>query len=125
MGSIGRRIQDLEEQFNAEPYRKPSQAFTDLKTILNELSYLKQSCADRWIGEVNQTRETGENIPRRVLGPGYTHGELLGLAVTRTVEAGTVSPGRAHAYLDYLRWLRELAGKDPDAVVEWEEQVGA
>ncbi len=127
MGSIDRRIQELEERIGAEAPREPSEPFVHLRRILDELSALKQSCADQWTGEMKQTRVPGENIPRTVLGPGYTHPELAGLAVSRCVEAGDVPAHRAGAYLDYMRGMWERGGKAPDAVVEWErgERYGA
>ncbi len=54
------------------------------------------------------------------LGPGYTHGALMGLAVSRCVEAGTVPAESARGYLEYMRDLSERGGRDPDDVVEWE-----
>ncbi len=113
------RIRKLEEQFEAEAERKPSESFTHLRAILDELAALKSSCAAHERGGV---QIVPENIPGKVLGPGYTHARLMDLAVSRAVEAGLVPADRAHAYLDYLRGMRQRGGRDPDAVVEWERR---
>lgn len=117
MGSLERRIQELEGRVSADAVQGPSESFTRLKEILNELAALKASCANGFRGGVEIEPE---NIPRQILGPGYTHGELLELAVSRTVEAGKAPAERAPAYLDYLRELNARQDRDLDAVVEWE-----
>ncbi len=122
MGSIDRRLRDLEGRIDAEAPREPSESFVHLRRILDELGALKQSCADRWTGEMKQIRVPGENVPRKALGPGYTHSQLAGLAVSRCVEAGDVPADRAGAYLDHMRRMWERGGRDPDAVVEWERR---
>ncbi|MDP8952903.1 MAG: hypothetical protein M3N18_11860 [Actinomycetota bacterium] len=124
MGSIDDRIRKLEEQFDAEAEREPSKPFGHMRAILDEFAALKSSCARGLRGGVSVEPE---NIPRKILGPGYTHAQLMGLAVSRTVEAGHVPAERAHAYLEELRDMWERGGRDPDTVVEWEreERYGA
>jgi hypothetical protein len=118
MGSVDRRIEDLERRFSETTKPESSLALTHLKIILNEIAYLKQSCAERWTGHRNQTRVEGENIPRKILGPGYTHRQLLELAVERAVEDGGVPVERSQGYLEYLCGL---SGEPLDTV----GQVGA
>jgi hypothetical protein len=120
MGSVDRRIEELERLLaeSGEP-RGPSR---QMIAILNEVASLKASCADRWTGEKNMTRVEGENIPRKVLGPGYTHRDLWRLAVERA------SASEALPEEDVPRWTAvvfELFGQlstrhDLDAVVESE-----
>ena len=117
MGSLERHIQELEGRISTDAVRGPSKSFTHLRKILNELAALKASCADGTLGGV---AIEPENIPRKVLGPNYTHGDLLELAVSRTVEAGKAPAERARAYVEYLRRMWTQRGKDPDDVVEWE-----
>lgn len=119
MGSLERRIQELEGRVSADSVRGPSPAFTHLREILNELAALKVSCAGGFRGGVEVEPE---NIPRKILGPGYTHADLLGLAVSRTVEAGKAPAERARAYVEYLRGIGGRQDEDLDAVVEWERR---
>jgi hypothetical protein len=121
MGSIDRRIGALERQFAADSAargpQEPSEVITHLRAILREFAMLKASCAPGLRGGVPIEPE---NIPRRILGPGYTHDELLRLAVERTVEAGSTPAERADVYLKFMRDVGNRHGKDPDAIVEWE-----
>jgi hypothetical protein len=117
MGSIGRRIEDLERRILRTARPEPGEHLGHLKAILGELAALKSSCAMHLRGGVSVEPE---NIPRRVLGPGYTNEGLWRLAVERTVEAGKVPAERADAYLELMRATWTRGGKDPDAVVEWE-----
>ena len=116
MGGLGRRIGGLERRLQAGEPRGPSAAFSHLMAILGELAALRASGATHLRGGV---RVEPEDIPRRVLGPGYTHGQLVGLAVSRAVEAGKVPAERAQDYLDFLRATSERHGKDPDAVADF------
>jgi hypothetical protein len=84
--------------------------------ILGELGELRASGATHLRAGV---RVEPEDVPRKFLGPGYTRGQLLGLAVSRAVEAGKVPAERAHDYLDFLRATSERNGKDPDAVADF------
>jgi hypothetical protein len=120
VGSVDRRIEALERRFSETTEPGRSETFTHLKAILDELAYLKQSCAERWTGEKNMTCVEGEDIPRKMLGPGYTHRQFLELAVDRSVEDGGVPVERQQGYLEYLCKL----SCDPDAVVEWERERG-
>jgi hypothetical protein len=119
MGSIDRRLENLERRIQQTAEPEPSEARIQLRAILDELCTLKSSCAVYYRGGV---RMEPENIPRRILGPGYTHAALWRLAVTRSVEAGKVPAERTEAYVKFLRgpWEREGRDPDPDAVVEWE-----
>lgn len=117
MRDIDRRIQKLEEQLAATDTPESDESFLHLQHILDELAALKSSCAEGLRGGVPIVPK---NIPGKILGPGYTHAQLMGLAVSRCVEAGTVPAERAHDYLQYLRDLWQREGCDPDDVVEWE-----
>ena len=99
MGSIDRRIEDLERRYSETTEHGRSESFTHLVAILDELAHLRQSCAPGLRGGVPIEPE---NIPQKVLGPDYTHRQLLELAVSRSVEAGRVPAERAQDYLEYL-----------------------
>lgn len=122
MGGIDRRLEDLKRRILRSAHPETSAASVHLRVILNELGALKSSCAEHQRGGV---RMEPENIPRRILGPGYTHVDLLRLAVSRSVGAGRVPAERVEAYVRFLRESWERAGKDLDAVVEWERDYGA
>ncbi len=115
MGSLERRIENLERRFSATTQSGRSETFKHLVAILDELAYLRQSCAERWTGPQNTILVEGENVPRKVLGLGYTRRQLLELAVSRSVEAGRVPAERAQ---DYRECLFALSRQNLDTVVE-------
>ena len=120
MGSIDKRISDLQQRLRGGA-TEPSEAYLQLKAVIKELSNLKASAAVHYrVGR----RIEGENIPRQLLGPGYTHADLFALAVERCVAEGKVPAERSAACLGVLHERWERAGKDPDAVVEWERERG-
>ena len=118
MGSIDKRISDLQRRLGR--HQEPSEAYLQLKAVLKELSSLKASAAVHYRAG---RRVEGENIPRRVLGRGYTHDDLWRLAVSRCVRSGTVPAAMTEACVGFMRERWERAGKDPDSVVEWERYV--
>ena len=120
MASIDRRISDLQRQLGRVD-QEPSEVYLQLKAVIREISSLKASAAvDYRAGR----RIQGENIPRQLLGPGYTNEDLWRLAVSRCVEAGTVPAEITEACLGVLRECWERGGKNPDAVVKWERERG-
>jgi hypothetical protein len=120
MGSVNRRIGDLERRLAGTANPGRSETFGHLAAILDELALLKSGRAVYYRGGV---RMEPENIPRKILGPDYTHADLSRLAVTRSVESGKVPAERTEAYIKFLHASTARAGKDPDAVVEWERHV--
>ena len=118
MGSLDKRIADLQRRLVRTT--EPSEAYLQLKAVIKELSGLKASASVHYRAG---RRVEGENIPRRVLGPGYNHDDLWRLAVFRCVEAGTVPAEMAEACMGVLRDRWERAGKDLDVIVEWERNV--
>lgn len=117
-----RRLEDLEQRILQTAHPESSAASVHLRAILDELAALKSSCAEHERGGFHVEPE---NIPRRILGGGYTHADLWRLAVSRSVGTGTVPAERAEAYVRFLRRSWERAGKDPDTAVEWERSYGA
>jgi hypothetical protein len=117
MGSVDRRIENLERRFSETTEPGRSEASTHLRIILDELAYLKQSRAVRWTGAKKNIPLDGENIPRRILGPDYTRRQLLELAVDRSVESGGVPVERRQGYLEFLY---KLSRENLDAVAECE-----
>jgi hypothetical protein len=79
VGSLERRLFDLEASLLPREVTSKSEAGKKVRAVLQELARLKASCA---------TRHTGGNIPLQLLGPGYTHRELVSLAASRASEAG-------------------------------------
>ena len=118
MGTIDKRIADLQRRLVRTT--EPSEAYLQLKAVVKELSDLKASASVHYRAG---RRVEGENIPRRVLGPGYTHADLWRLSVSRCVEAGTVPAEMTEACMRVLRDRWERAGKNPHSVVEWERNV--
>ncbi len=80
MGRLDDRLKALEGRFPDEAARGPSEAFTHLRAVLDELAALRRSRAS---------------------------GDLLELAVSSAVEAGRVPSERADAYLEFVRDVRE------------------
>src|SRR3712207_5758736 len=106
------RLRRLERSVSETTEPERSEAFTHLKDLLNELAYLRQSSAPGLRGGVPIEPA---NIPRKILGPTYTHRQLLELAVRRSVEHRGVP---AECRQQYLECLCEVSRNDLDAVVE-------
>lgn len=86
--SFDRRVDRLEELFRgSEDAYSPDR---DLVAIFDELSALKASRASRYRGG---RLVEGEDLPRQLLGEGYTPRELLELAVARGLEKRGYSAG--------------------------------
>ena len=85
MASIDRRIQDLERLYATAPPEDEGakRRRTITSSILDEFGRLKASRAVHYRAGV---RIEPENIPGRILGPGYTTGELWELAIRRALE---------------------------------------
>jgi hypothetical protein len=118
MASIDKHISDLQRRLRRPV--QPSEGYRQLRAVLDEVGVLKRSCNVHYRAG---NRVEGENIPRRELGPGYTHDALWRLAVARCVEAGTVSFEMTEACIGVLRERWERAGKNPDGVVHSERHV--
>ncbi len=118
MAGVGRRIRNLEGRI--EPLQEePSGSYQALKAVLEEQGRLKASCAVHY--RAGAPIEP-EHIPRQILGPGYTHGELLLLAAERAAEGGAFPLEEAPAAAAALQELFENAGKDFEVLVEWERE---
>jgi hypothetical protein len=83
MASVERRIEALEAQLGPPKDEIAEQRWATMRDILNEFSDLK---ASRAVGYRAGVRREPENIPGRILGPGYTTGEMWGLAARRVFE---------------------------------------
>ncbi len=126
MGSLGRRLEDLERNLLEEDRREPkSEAGPKVKAVLQEFARLKASCAPRSTprsseaGGVDVTQIPGENIPRQILGPGYTYRQLIRLASERASEAGAFPEEEIEAATAIMLGLS--GGRmDVDEVVRWE-----
>ncbi len=120
MGSLEHRLDDLERRIlqNADP--EPSESYKRLRICLDELAALKSSCA---VHERGGVRVEPENIPRQLLGPHYTHGDLLALAVERASATGAFPLEDVPRLTAYMRPVYAKS-KDPDAGVEWERGYG-
>ncbi len=122
MGSLGRRLEDLERNLLEEDRRElKSAAGSNVKAVLKEFARLKASCAPRSseAGGVAVTQVPGENIPRQILGPGYTYRQLITLAGERASEAGAFPEEEIEAATATMLGLS--GGRmDVDEVVRWE-----
>jgi hypothetical protein len=115
MAGIERRIQRLEGRLESQS--ETSETFLKLRAVLDELGRLKAGCAKHYRAGV---LIEPENIPRQILGPRYTEGELLGLAAERAAVGGAFPLEEAALCHAVLLKLFGDAGKDFDAVIEWE-----
>jgi hypothetical protein len=122
VGSLGRRLEDLERNLLEEDRGEPkSEAGPKVKAVLQEFARLKASCASRSseAGGVDVTQVPGENIPRQILGPGYTYRQLIRLAGERASETGAFPEEEIEAATATM--LGHSGGRiDVDEVVRWE-----
>jgi hypothetical protein len=122
VGSLGRRLEDLERNLFKEDGREPkSEAGPKVKAVVQEFARLKASCAplSSEAGGVDVTRVPGENIPRQILGPGYTYRQLIRLAGERASEAGAFPEEEIEAVTATMLGLSD-GRMDVDEVVRWE-----
>lgn len=117
-GNIHRRLQDLEERI--QPPDTPSPDYLKLRAVLDELASLKSSCAVRYRGGTPMVRIEPENIPRTLLGPGYTHRELHRLACERASGAGAFASDEIERLIKMLEALYQRP--DWDEPVQWERK---
>jgi len=86
MGDIERRIQDL-ERLVQPPEDEGAQLRRAIMTdILDEVARLKSSRAVHYRGGTPPMPIEPEDIPGKILGPGYTTGDMWELAVRRVFE---------------------------------------
>ena len=89
MGSIDRRLEDLERRIPPPEDEGASLGRAVMRDILNEFARLK---ASRAVGYRGGVRVEPEDIPARILGPDYTTGEMWELAERRVLERGEGAP---------------------------------
>ena len=119
MGSLDRRIEDLERRFASDSSKNPSGARLQMVAILDEFAALKQSYAHGLRGGVPIVPE---RIPLKILGPGYTYREFVRLTLKRASEAGAFPEEEIPRWTAAAFWLfgRRM---DLDTVVEWEQEA--
>ncbi len=120
MASIEDRLRRLEESIE-EPDEAAQQRRHVMYAVLDEYANLKRSRAvgHRGGGPGKPLRRIEpEDIPGRILGPVYTTGDMVGLAVRRVVErefSADLEDDEAErlieAWTDGLRQLHERIGK--------------
>ncbi len=87
MGSIDKRISRLEQNRPPEEDPQADLKWAVTRDILNELARLKASrSTNSWRGGDPMVRIEPEDIPGKILGEGYTHGQMMELAVRRVFE---------------------------------------
>jgi len=86
MGSLERRIEYLEQRIRPPEKDKAAALQTALiRDMLDEFASLKASGAVHYRGG---KRIEPEDIPAKILGPGYTKGDVWELAERRVLERG-------------------------------------
>ena len=113
-GNIRVRLDRIEARMPA-PEDGPSGASEKLRAVLDELASLKSSGASYYRGGV---LVEGEDVPGRILGPGYTFGGLVRLAAERAADGGAFGRDEVPAAVESLR---RLSGGSTDG---WDEPVG-
>jgi len=127
MGSLDNRISRLERNRPPEEDPEADLKWAVTRDILNEFAALKASRAtSSWRGGDPMIRIEPEDIPGKILGEGYTTGQMMELAVRCVFEREhEIAPDilDSDATEDLIeRWtiyMRELAitsGWDPDKV---------
>jgi len=86
MGSLAKRIEALEGLIQPPASPKDEAAALRRKLMRNILDEFARLKASRAVGYRAGKRIEPENIPGRILGPGYTKGELWEIAVRRVLE---------------------------------------
>ena len=116
-GSIRDRLERLEADV-PKPPQPPSPGFLNMMAILDEIAHLRSSCASGLRGGVPIVPE---DIPGKILGPGYTQRQLCELAVQRALEKRGVQRGvpkeEEARYVQALEVMTEERG-------DWDEPVG-
>jgi hypothetical protein len=89
MGSINKRIEYLEQHIRPPEKDKDAALRRALMLdILDEVASLKASRAVHYRGGTPMVRIEPEDIPGKILGPGYTPEDLWELARRRVLERG-------------------------------------
>ncbi len=87
MGSIANRISRLERNRPPEGDPEADLKWAVTRDILTEFAALKASrSTNSWRGGDPMVRIEPEDIPGKILGEGYTHGQMMELAVRRVFE---------------------------------------
>jgi hypothetical protein len=111
MGSIERRIEYLEQHIRPPEKDKDAALRRALiNDILDELASLKASRAVHYRGGTPMVRIEPEDIPGKILGPGYTPEDVWKLARRRVLE-------RLERHLtreEVIRAARILAGEEEE-----------
>jgi hypothetical protein len=111
MGSINKRIECLEQHIRPPEKDKDAALRRALiNDILDELASLKASRAVHYRGGTPMVRIEPEDIPRKILGPGYTPEDVWKLARRRVLE-------RLERHLtreEVIRAARILAGEEEE-----------
>ena len=111
MGSINKRIEYLEQHIRPPEKDKDAALRRALiNDILDELASLKASRAVHYRGGTPMVRIEPEDIPGKILGPGYTPEDVWKLARRRVLE-------RLERHLtreEVIRAARILAGEEEE-----------
>ena len=111
MGSINKRIEYLEQHIRPPEKDKDAALRRALiNDILDELASLKASRAVHYRGGTPMVRIEPEDIPGKILGPGYTTEDVWELARRRVLE-------RLERHLtreEVIRAARILAGEEEE-----------
>jgi hypothetical protein len=87
VANVDDRLSKLEKGLPPEEDPEADLKWAVTCDILEEYSHLKASRAkNSWRGGTPMVRIEPEDIPGKILGEGYTHGQMMGLAVRRVFE---------------------------------------
>jgi hypothetical protein len=123
MGSLENRISRLEGRIEPPEDLGAELRRAVVRDILDELARLKASRAVHYRGGNPPTPIEPENIPGKILGPGYTTGQMVELAVRRVFERKyQTTPGvlEGHVVEDLVRkWTSMFEAYSATQGLDW------
>lgn len=123
MGSLNGRIRRLEELIGPAESEDEVAALRHAITraILDEYAHLKASRAVHYRGGNPPVRIEPEDIPGKILGPGYTSGQLIELAIRRVFEREELPEELVEGWLQMFKEFGKRLGRDWNEVEDLSE----
>ncbi len=123
MGSIERRIEALEGRVPPAKDEVAAVRAAVRREVMEEFGRLKASRAVGYRGQgpgKPLRRIESEDIPGRILGPGYTTGDMMALAIERVFEREDLSASSLVA-----EWVLHFEGIFDRMGMDWHKQEDA